>query len=411
MNAPTAPTPSIMSLLARCPSCVKTYRVPHDRKEWHCKSCQGVLELELEATEPALPEGVACAACGAISFDAQTFCEECGQALDSAPGEAPRRARRQDEKQASAEMRRAFKKISYLKMWLTFNFWGSCLLGVGVLLILFLVEFELGVKIVMVVAQTISIALAYAAVRLVERNPFPVITALAGLQTLSAVWSFYDEGPFVFGAIWAAFLWMLAGLAAQVTRLAKQYPDLYLSRRMRGEHLTAGGKGDPGSSGAGRRSAVRRANEIKQKRKSMLIMGGAVLALVALVLVFDARNKSGATPARASNRTTSLPSPEAAIERFRSAWNAGDIPAMVAEAKPSLASKLERALKSLGKRYDWGTRFPPLGDADWQEATATSLRVYYSTDVGEFPVRFSLLDGRWVLRTITTSEIKDWRPE
>lgn len=399
-----------MSLLARCPSCVKTYRVPHDRKEWHCKTCQGVLELELEATEPALPEGVACAACGAISLDAQTFCEGCGQALDSAPGEAPRRARRQDEKQASAEMRRAFKKIAHLKLWLTFSFWMSCLGGVFVLQILFLGgDDEQGIKIILAVSQTISIALAYAAVRLVERNPFPVITTLAGLQTLYAVWGFYEEGPFIFSAVWAAVLWVLAVIAAQVTRLAKQYPDLYLSRRMRGEHLTAEGKGDGESTGAGRRSAVRRANEIKQKRKSMLIMGGVVLALVALVLVFGARNNSGATPARASTWTTSMPSPEAAIERFRSAWNAGDIPAMVAEAKPSLAAKLEGALKSLGKRYDWGTRFPPLGEADWEEPTATSLRVYYSTDVGEFPVRFALLDGHWVVRSITSSKLAAWR--
>ena len=147
---------------------------------------------------------------------------------------------------------------------------------------------------------------------------------------------------------------------------------------------------------------------MKRKR---LILGGTVAALLASVFAFITWNPGRTSPARASTTIASLPSPEGAIERFRVAWNAGDIPAMVAEAKPSLRSKLESALKSFGARYDWGTQFPPLRQAEWDEPTVTNLRVYYSTEVGAFPVRFTVEDGLWVLRTITTSEIKDWRPE
>lgn len=110
-----------------------------------------------------------------------------------------------------------------------------------------------------------------------------------------------------------------------------------------------------------------------------------------------------------------MPAPDAAIERFRAAWNAGDIPAMVAETKPSLQDKMRRSLERLGERYEWGARFPQLGEARYDEPEGgperPTLRVFYTSEAGEFPVRFSLADGRWVVRTLTTSGLAEWRPK
>lgn len=72
---------------------------------------------------------------------------------------------------------------------------------------------------------------------------------------------------------------------------------------------------------------------------------------------------------------------------------------------------MERSLRSLGSRYHWGRSLPPLASAEWGEPTGTSLRVHYSSVAGDFPVQFTFVDGRWVLRTMTTSGLKDWRPE
>ena len=38
-------------LLATCPDCQKRFRVPHDRKDWNCKTCDAVLEIVQDTPE------------------------------------------------------------------------------------------------------------------------------------------------------------------------------------------------------------------------------------------------------------------------------------------------------------------------------------------------------------------------
>jgi len=403
-----------MALTARCHDCSKNYRVPHDRKEWRCKTCGGALEIiETEAAEVEVVGP--CPACGAATSAGESFCGECGTPLDAAAESTAQQRDSRDRKAAAGEMRRVFAKLSRLKLFLTFNLWFSYLGGFGVLVLVLSRELELGTKVLIVTIQAVSIGLAFASVKYIERKPFPLVLSLAGLQTLSAIWSWYD-GSHPWGpAIYAIILWLLAADAAQVTRLAKQYPDLYLARKMRGEHLPATARPGRTPLAAAARRAERKTQSKRALRHRVALACGVAVALLAAWLGYGALSAEDTGTTRAAVIAEDMPAPDAAIERFRAAWNAGDIPAMVVETKPSLQDKMRRSLERLGERYEWGARFPQLGEARYDEPEGgperPTLRVFYTSEAGEFPVRFSLADGRWVVRTLTTSGLAEWRPK
>ena len=73
-----------MSILAACPDCQKSFRVPHANKIWSCKSCGAQLEL--------IPD-VPCPACQAPSDPTGIRRAECGEKLRENETKEARRAR------------------------------------------------------------------------------------------------------------------------------------------------------------------------------------------------------------------------------------------------------------------------------------------------------------------------------
>jgi hypothetical protein len=402
-----------MSLLARCADCAKTYRVPHDRKEWHCKQCQAVLEIESAAGEPSFGEpefeGRACPDCGALAFGDEAFCVECGADLH-ATAEESARATKKDRRQAAGEMRRVFQRLERLKTFLAINYWLSWLGALLLPLVFLSDDFTTNLKVLTVAIVAITIGLAWAGLKYVDIHPFPVVMTLAGFETLEAIWNFSNSEGWLFSAIWAAVLWILAVDAAQITRLSKQYPDLYHSRRLRGEHLKASRVDNPST--AVRERALVRERERKTRRRRAIGIGvvlALLLAAAPIIQVMDRGNRARRSDTFANR--PDLPAPDEVIERFRVSWNAGDVAGMVAITKSSSMREMEHKLQSLGELYDWGTHFPPLERAYWDAPRSSMLNVDYVTPVSDLPVRFVVEDGAWVLYAVGTRAIKDWRPE
>lgn len=404
-----------MSLLARCAECAKTYRVPHDREEWHCKQCQAVLTIDPPVEEEPT-DGHDCPACGALAFGDEAFCEECGADL-SVTAEEAASSRESDQRHAASEMRRAARHLDRLKTVLAVNFWWTFIL-LALLMPLLLLASDLAVnkKVLAAVLATIWIGVTWAGLKFVDTRPLPVVMTMAGLRTLDAMWSYSEGETWIGSAVWASLYWMLTIDAASLARLAKEFPELYLSRRLRGEHLSAAA-GQRKPSAAAQKRALAREHERKAKRKRMVVVAGVLALLVAvptLLQTLDANKSPGRADVFSNSRfasSTELPDPTEDIERFRVAWNAGDIPGMVAVTKASLKEKMARSLGSLGDRYDWGDRFPPLARAYWDPPSRGSLVVMYDSPEGEFQTQFVVEDGAWVLRSMKASTMRDWKPE
>ncbi len=389
-----------MSLLARCPDCSKTYRVPHGRREWNCKECEGVLILDSKD----------CPTCGAVAVGGESFCEECGTALEEGAEATRRQADKEDRKVASGEMHRAMKRIDRLSTILTLNFYLSLLGAVYIVVVALGGRADRTTLLIAGVFQTIVVVLSWLCMRQVRRRPLPVVVTLASFQTLSALWGFLDGDASYVSAGYCALLWMLTVDAAHATRLAKQFPDLYLAKRMRGEHLR--GKTRGGDSIVSQRRASERVRTAKERKQRVLVLAGVLGAVVIAVVGYRILTAEDPEPTKAApTEHVALPSPDEAIERFRAAWNASDLAAMTAMVKPSLQSKMRRTLGSLGGRYGWEASFPTMGEARVTLRADTTVKVLYTVGDGEFGVRFMGSDGEWVVRTITASGLEGWQDE
>ena len=402
-----------MSLRATCHPCSKAYNVPHDRKQWRCKVCDSVLELD--AVEPALEESEAraCHDCGALNFGEGAFCEECGEPLDEGEGLSPSLT----PKEAAIEMRKSMKRVRRLKTFIGINLVFALLVTLGLIgLIVRHAENLTGGEIAIIaVLRLIVLGLSYAAYHYLDRKPFPIVVALAALKTLDTVWEFIDSGPWIVTAVWAALLWWLAVDAAQLSRLAKEHPDLYLARRMRGEHIThKAGRGRRAHSTDREIGAVRTRASGRGKAETNWWVLGGVLATVAglIVAVVMVTSKGSGSQGGSSKTVLAAPtvSPRAATEAFRTAWNSHSIDALANLTKESLREKMRASLAGLGDRYDWGPHFPQLDAAKFSEPKSGNVRVTFPSEAGEFPVRFTFEDGAWLVRSIKTSPLKNWRP-
>lgn len=407
-----------MSMLAHCPNCSKNFRVPHGDKTWHCKVCDGELELEA-AEDPGTADG-ACHSCGEPNPAFAAFCGGCGESLaptkdapevePAAPpneGRAPRRRRKQvedpelEERRANkAGLRRILRRVQRLKWMLLGNF----ILLLLVIALGLLGLFASGAKdldtdttylAVTLGVMALLAAMNLAAIKLVDRQPLAITSAIAGTYTLLAFWNVIDSGTLSLWLLWAAMVWAMVPDAAAITKLAKEDPDGYLARKMRGEHLRHEGREGAGEN----RALMSQRKERTQERKRFLLIGTAVALVAGL-------GYAGYWVSQAP------PSPGDRIEAFRSAWNRSDIDAVAELAGPQSSDKFARQMRILQKRYEWEGQLPPLDSGEWKQPgrEATRANVDYAGPDGPLEVAFKLRGKVWLLSQIDAAGVKSWRP-
>ena len=149
----------------------------------------------------------------------------------------------EDERFAAGEMRVAFKRLQKLRTWLTFNLWGSVALVVLTAVDSFRTPAVLpGPPVLFLGLSVLNLGLAWWTLRSLDRRPFAMVLVMATLHLFFGVWELVEDGTWIASFVWALILGIIAVDARRIERLAQRYPDLYLSKRLRGKHLTTRGR-------------------------------------------------------------------------------------------------------------------------------------------------------------------------
>ncbi len=379
-----------MGIRASCTECGKGYRVPHADKEWRCKACNSPLVIVEEETVEV--DAVSCPECGGEVESDSRFCEECGTPLHGSRAMADKAEKRV----AAGSMRKAMKEVRRLKLFLALSLFGAVLQLLVALGVIFFAEVSASIGVFLLCFSALTVGLIVLALHQVERSPFPVALALASLKTLDAILSFMSDGPWVVSLAFALFLWAIVVSAARVTRLAKEHPDLYLSRRMRGEHLKHAGGAKDGHSIA-RDTRQREKARSRKERRRLVLIGIGLIIVVAVGLV-------------GLGFVTAPPSPDQTLELFAEAWNQEDVEALATFGKQEDEADWKRRILRAQERYEWGSALPRIESYEISDSTENASRVGFGTEGGMVRVRFSLEDDQWVMTSIDFRGVKHWRP-
>jgi hypothetical protein len=194
---------------------------------------------------------------------------------------------------------------------------------------------------------------------------------------------------FVVGAV---VLWMCVPMAANLAKMMRLYPDLWVLRRARGA--------DEGK-------AVQRAREdARRARKRVLVgLGIALLAIGALVLFAATFEPGGSADGGAGSPEPEKPVPvptrtfAEAESDFRTAWNASD----VAQIKDMVAASergtripfLDRSIKKRG----WQEELPTLGSPETKDYGRNRWTARYALPEKDLPMEVSWEweETRWVI--------------
>ncbi len=159
---------------------------------------------------------------------------------DPHPARQDRQSRYTEDKRiAAGEMRVAFRRLQRLRTWLTYNFWGSVLVVVPMTVYTIRApEILPGPPGLMFGLSILNVGLAWWTLRSLDRRPFAMVMVMATLHLFFGVWEFLEDGTWQASLVWALILVVIGVDALRIERLARRYPDLYLARRLRDEHLT-----------------------------------------------------------------------------------------------------------------------------------------------------------------------------
>jgi len=344
--------------LARCSACAKSYRVPHADRSYRCKSCGGVLTVEggapaqvaAQASTPTpaptpapsavLSEERACPECHALQVKPESFCAECGAALDG--GMSGRtQAERVERRQVAEEMRRAAKLLRFPRLLLLLAFIFNLMAAIGVAISLADSETDTAAALVVTAVSAAVSAVSWVAYFLIRYQPLLWSLLPACMSTLSAVISVLEQLEedarvskltvlLVVRGVWLLFMWWVVFAGAKLQRLRRLHPDLYATAVL--------ADAVPTSARRKARGAAERALQIqdhaRHKAARNALTAGALIVVLPAVL---------AGVLATAFRTEPL---STMSEGFATAWSAGDVDALeqlcVTSDAPALRSRLER---------------------------------------------------------------------
>ncbi|MGK0217329.1 MAG: RNase P subunit RPR2 [Planctomycetota bacterium] len=400
-----------MTFLATCSDCDKRFRVPHANKAWSCKVCDGVLVLgdEEPAKESSESKDLApgeCSECGARNGRAANFCDDCGAALSAGSegaNEQTAKREKREKQEAAGEMRKANKMIGAMKLWLKVCLGFEAL---GLLFRLFATSHALSPSgppmfetLVGLAVATFSVGLIATVIYQLSKRPFPAALALSVIATLNlalALVSLAETGKSglpliiggVIGGIPAAIYWLVTYQAARLTRLMREHPDLFLSRRMRGEQSSGVGS-------ARMRSEARQRQEAKPPFVLLGMLGTVILVVIVAAWI---------------NRPAS---PDVTLQAMVVAWDKGDVEGLADFVQPSGRDRWVRSMRRYEERNGWAAGWPQVSEYAWERNSRSDLlSAEFRTEAGPVPIKLRWeSELGWVMRSMAFTEIRDWEPK
>ena len=280
-----------------CEDCAKTYRLPRAQGTFRCKACGGSVRAAL--------------------------------ILEDTPVDADEE--REDRAQARRELATAYRTVRAVRMGYLVVVGLSVIVALGSLRDLAR-AFEGGHAALLLGSLAWWVLPAVALTGYLRIHRHPLLWSL--LFAIGA--SLLNLGLLLFGAIsWVLMVitvlaWFGVLATVPVQRLVREHPDLYVSRRVRGEarKAPAGGRDGAGVGPRHRRTGPGRTD--RTRRRVWLAMGAVVLALAAGLFLM--------------NRPQGF---DSALADFRKAWNGGEAQSIVDRADPDQREALRRALEEV----------------------------------------------------------------
>ena len=297
---------------------------------------------------------------------------------------------------AGKQMRRAMGRVRLLRFFLYLAMFGAVIQLLAAVGAAWTGDLTAGGAALVLALSALLVGLVMLALHHLERNPFPVALTLALLKTLEVALAYLGEGNWVIPCVWAVFFWAATFFAAEVTRLAREHPDLYLSKKLRGRA--------PSRSGGARTRAIHERHQKKQRRKLIVTSSAfGALTLLGLVGIFVSEGSGdteGSEPAI----------PTETIDAFVDAWNRADIDALAELAPADGREKRRRNLAKAMRRYGWEEQLPPILGFTHESTRKDRLKVTFNTEGGDLKVNFTCEDEVWTTSTMDFRGVKEWRP-
>ncbi len=357
--------------------------------------------------------GRECPACGALHSKPVKFCEECGASLArprrrtsaGAQASAPRTGRsaarsatdegsaapegeqeraplsldREGRKVANVELRRAKRRLRFVRVMLWLNFVFNAI-GTAVL-------FGQGEVLIGAISLGFT-AIALTGVLTLHRYPFGWTIGLAGLQTLTMIAAIAEGDRPVLGLVVAALLWGAVPVTARASRLLREHGDVYDENLLRSTREARAPRGET------RARAEARAGEARRTRlRSLALVAGVVV----VVLV------GGRFAYRAATRPAVLPP---RLEAFRAALGRGDAAAGEDLCTPDYRGSSWLKVQTILEREGWLPAGVALGVPDFVRDGANYAEVHFALPRGLMKTRWVLVEREWWLDGVIFSGVK-----
>ncbi|MBI1853750.1 MAG: hypothetical protein HYR85_25725 [Planctomycetes bacterium] len=234
----------------------------------------------------------------------------------------------------------------------------------------------------------------------IVEQPFLWSVLMASITTLNVVVSIAERG-FTLGTLWGisftAATWIAVTYASRVRELMREFPDLWISRKLKGERLhldrdKLAARVNPRAVEARRRAA---------RRNVLVYCSGVIVfsAVIGLAYVWSKGNERSVSAAPAT-----LPAFEPVAAKFIETWNASKVDEIHPFFQGRYQELRRRQLKAIFARRKWDQKLPTIA---WPTVSAPKDPRFRTV----FPfagqpaamcltTTWAVHDGAWILDTL-----------
>lgn len=373
---------------AHCEDCGKQYRVANPDRTYACKACGGTVRAEAGAephADPVIEGTVTCTECDAVNPGGTHYCAECGTTLAVSTSVRGSNAAARLRQEAADAFKGANRTIGAVTVMYRFGALAYAIATVFAIMALARTDVPRNPGILVVVLTTLlSVMLLMGALH-IHFKPFLWTVAIAVLATVVSVVHLVGPNPFgiafIASASWAALAWAALVPTFRFNRLIATHRDLYVTH-----HASAQTRRSLKGRSAHERHerlmmAMRRAARRAWRVSSAAAAGILLASAAGTWFVLTTERPADFVPV---------------LERFQSAWNAGDFAAVDGLFEPRVREAESARLEGRLLGYGWKETPPTLTERSRRE-TPGQVDVDYEFAGLTITARWSRVGPDWWL--------------